>query len=785
SDLYLSNITQLEKYYPTLKKIPLEVNYRATSQLVETALQLISRNPTRQEKTLLSHKGSGAPVKAVRAPDDMSEAEWVGEEIERLIREKGVGPGKIFVLTRKRKDGKKFSEALSRRMIPAEYVGSLRLSHFPVIRQALAYMHVVADPFNSGLAFTKVLAREGVHEHNLQNINTSARRFREMNNGRKAADPYENILKKASKIPFEGDGVYTVLSYQLEELDLSQESLVRSVLMRINNLLDYKKQHLPSDTLKYLLNEKTDLYRAQLARDSAGARRNIALLKNLVTMVEDLENLDGKSDFEEVVEYLDLVFGLELEQEVEGEADTVKIMTIHQSKGREAEAVFVCDLAERHLPIDHRQKQFTVPSELSKGTRRSESEKFLHLEEERRLAYVGMTRAEKALYLVFPEKYPGNRRPSKPSIFLEEIGFRENPEIEFIEAKQAVPLSALEPESPLQKKIGEYERLVSMYSRQNQLKQALEALVVLARLREFEEKGSLTAFDPESFLKVDPGSPGELEALIREELPPLLNRNFAFSASGIKDYLACPLRFKYGNVLKIPLPRKIRARTGTDVHALFEELARRQKSGKEGEGEGEVKGDERGGEGPCGPELSALLLEEFRKNSVFASKTEEKQTLAEVRAMLDYWLRFEEDNPNEIFEVESSFEFELGTRRFTGKIDRLDLNPAGDYVLLDYKSGKTSLSRKELEEDLQLALYCEAVRKKYGKFPVKAGHMYVHPDLEKVLVFPVDPAKVEEVLEKIKETVEVISEEDFKVRAEPNCYYCDYKGICEHYNKNL
>ncbi|MDN5309890.1 MAG: ATP-dependent helicase UvrD/PcrA [Methanolobus sp.] len=112
----------------------------------------------------------------------------------------------------------------------------------------------------------------------------------------------------------------------------------------------------------------------------------------------------------------------------------------------------------------------------------------------------------------------------------------------------------------------------------------------------------------------------------------------------------------------------------------------------------------------------------------------------------------------------------------------IDKTPSGDYLVIDYKTGKTTLSKKKMKEDVQLALYALAVREKYGKLPVQAGHFYVHPDLAELRMVDVDEKAVETVVERIKEAVEGILAKDFEVYEQPGCYYCDYGAVCEWRN---
>lgn len=744
---YLSNIRQLEEFYKDLEKIDLGINYRSTSQIVELSRQLIGFNPEREEKKIVSANGNGSKVKIVKAPDDTSEAEWVASEINRLVTKEDLQPKDIYILTRKRADGKKFSDALCKYLLPVEYVGALQLNQFPIVQEAIAYMRIVADPFNNGVAFARVFGREGLSEHNLQRINVLARRLSR-----------EDVIQ--------GDGIYSVLLHHLEETGITQEPLVRSFVQRLEELISYKKKYRPSDTVKHLLMDATDIYRSQLHEDTVQSRKNIRILNSLISMVEDLELIDGGSEFEAVIEHLDLVFNLEIEEGESTDDNTVKVMTIHQSKGKEAKAVFVCDMATRHLPLQLTRKKFTVPAELEKGVQRDADEKILHIEEERRLAYVAMTRAKEQLYLVFPERYEGNKRGVKPSEFLEQISYANNSLVEFIEAPLCEERCDVVEESALKRKRGELERLVRIYTNQGQFRQAVESLVVIAQIRELELKGNLQAFDASEFLRLSPMPPDELEALVDSRQPPLVDKDMRFSASAIKMYEDCPLKFKYSYVLKIPVPQKAFFQVGTDVHAVFEKMSKLQM-------QGEV------------PEISMAreMLDATWNPHVFGSKTQEQQEYSKMQRMLDFWMDFEKNNPNETVYVEEGFEINLDGARFGGYIDRLDRTQDGEFIVIDYKTNKTPYTKNQLKEDAQIAVYCLAVKEKYGKLPVQAGHMYVNPDIAELRFVDVSEKIVGAVAERIKEIVSRIRREDFDVKEEPNCRFCDYRGICERWNR--
>jgi DNA helicase-2/ATP-dependent DNA helicase PcrA len=234
-----------------------------------------------------------------------------------------------------------------------------------------------------------------------------------------------------------------------------------------------------------------------------------------------------------------------------------------------------------------------------------------------------------------------------------------------------------------------------------------------------------------------------------------------FSASKIKEYIDCPLKFKYNAILQIPAPGKTHLQIGTGVHAIFEEMSKQKMQGRT-------------------PILkdAMKLLDDSWDSAAFSSVTQEKQERSKMEKMVEFWFDFEQNNSNEIIAMEERFDIDVNGSKFIGFIDRIYRTPSGEYIIIDYKTSKTPYTKKELKEDVQIALYCLAVKEKYGKLPVKAGHMYVHPNVAKLNLIDIQDKNIDTILEKIKEAVKGILDEDFELKVQPNCYHCDYISIC-------
>ena len=151
------------------------------------------------------------------------------------------------------------------------------------------------------------------------------------------------------------------------------------------------------------------------------------ILKELYKIASEFESINPHSSLGEFISHLSLMEKFEIEIEDEYEFDNaVQISTIHQSKGKEYPVVFVVDLAINKLPLRYQAKKFYVPNEVSRGLKIAEDEKALYIQEERRLLYVAMTRAQNMLFMSYAKQYGENKRESAPSRFLDEINFNQN-----------------------------------------------------------------------------------------------------------------------------------------------------------------------------------------------------------------------------------------------------------------------------------------------------------------------------------------------------------------------
>lgn len=366
----MDNILDFERSFPGAHVVSLEQNYRSTAPILKTSGALIANNHQRRGKTLFTEKDGGEPVDLFVASGEREEARWVCDRIEAL--QARVSLGEMAVLMRTNAQTRPFEEELTRRHVPYRVVGGLRFWQRAEVKDALAYLRLVIRPEDS-LAFERV-------------VNVPARGI-----GAATLDALRNHAETVGR----------PLSIAAREKPETLTPRARLALGRFFELLDEADTQLetlePADFVGWLLEASglLGLYDGD-EEEKVVRRENLRQLATAVAEAslqgQDLEAfLDGVALFEDT--------------DQKASTDVVSLMTLHSAKGLEFDAVFVVGCEDGLLPHSNS---------------RDDSE---GLEEERRLAYVGMTRARLRLALTAArERFLfGQRNATRPSRFLAEI----------------------------------------------------------------------------------------------------------------------------------------------------------------------------------------------------------------------------------------------------------------------------------------------------------------------------------------------------------------------------
>ena len=370
----VENILRFEHDFPGAKIVRLERNYRSTAPILGAAAALIANNAGRLGKTLRSGlaDAAGERVNVVSLWDSDEEARMVGERVESWRRE-GCSLADMAILVRAGFQTRAFEERMITLAIPYRVVGGLRFYERAEIRDAIAYMRVLRQP-SDDLAFERIvnLPRRGVGDVALRSMHEAQR---------------------AQGVPL------SVAAVQLAQAG-ALKGRPREAMRELGAGFDRWRRMLETDghvaTVATMLDESgyTEMWRQDKSIEAPGRLEN---LKELVRAMADFENLSG---------FLDHV-SLVMENEEQAEVDRISLMTLHAAKGLEFDNVFLPGWEEGMFP-----SQRTMDESGTKG-----------LEEERRLAYVGLTRARKRAVV----SYAANRRiyanwqSSIPSRFVDEL----------------------------------------------------------------------------------------------------------------------------------------------------------------------------------------------------------------------------------------------------------------------------------------------------------------------------------------------------------------------------
>ncbi len=377
----VGNILKFEKDFPGAKVVRLEQNYRSTPHILAAASQIIAGNEERLGKTLWTEEAEGEKVRLMGVWDGDEEARWIGEEIEALQQgTRGMAPyslDDIAVLVRATHQMRSFEDRFLSIGLPYRVIGGPRFYERQEIRDAVAYIRVVAQP-DDGLAFERIVnvPKRGLGDKAVQTINTVAR-------------AHDISAAKGAAIVCEQEGLPKRALNTLSRL-LTDFDRWRAIASDPNSKMQ------PYELVELILDESgyTDMWKADKSADAPGRLEN---LKELVRSISDFDNLTG------FLEHVSLV----MENAQDKSLPSVSIMTLHGAKGLEFDAVFLPGWEDGLFP-----SQRSMDEQGRKG-----------LEEERRLAYVGVTRARKLSTITFT----ANRRiynqwqSSMPSRFVDEL----------------------------------------------------------------------------------------------------------------------------------------------------------------------------------------------------------------------------------------------------------------------------------------------------------------------------------------------------------------------------
>ena len=702
----MSNILQFKKDYPKSKNVVLINNYRNKQNILDISYKFIKlNNPNRLEaqlkeklnkKLVANNKGDGK-IECIRGESLEDENEKVIKKIVQIKNsDKKSAWNDFAILIRSNNMANAFMFLLEKSEIPYVFLASQGLYSKPIILDIISYLKLLDDYHESAAVFRILsLSFFDFSSIELSNLNYWAKR--------KSVSLYE-ILKQAERFNFSQetlDKINRVLRLVENHTNLAREKSIGEVVLKFLEDSGY---------LKYLaeLNEQK-------------AREEFSYLNQFYKKIKTYEQ---NSNDKKVRNFLDeLEMEIEsgeqggLAQDYEAGPEAVKILTVHSAKGLEFKYVFIVNLVDKRFPSIGRKEPIALPDDLVKETL---PEGDIHIEEERRLFYVAMTRAKKGLFFTWGEDYGGVAK-KKPSRFLIEL--------EIIKKEQA-------------KKVKTDFKLNSFVPKINN------------NIKDEKIKYSLPAYF--SFSKLE-----------------------AYDNCPYQYYLAFVLnipkkekgQFSFGKTMHSVLQETIE---------LFLSKSKSKQSDLFAQNDKIIK---KFGEVISLKEMfdiyKNLWIDDWYENK----KNKEEYFKKGKEILKNFYIKYKDKIIKPLF-LEKDFKYKIsmgGTFNLKGKVDRIDEFQDG-VKIIDYKTGKPK-EKLSFKEKKQLLIYQLVFSDgKLLKKPVKMlSYYYLENNSE--IEFLGTEKELEKIKENIIKTIEKIKQNDFTPKPGRLCQYCDFNKICDFREK--
>ncbi len=294
------------------------------------------------------------------------------------------------------------------------------------------------------------------------------------------------------------------------------------------------------------------------------------------------------------------------------------------------------------------------------------------------------------------------------------------------------------------------------------LKTTIQKIIDLAKIKHFEQFKNLDDFDHKKILEIGIDEAHIDSQLYQKSVPLITKEHFRLSPSKIQTFEDCPLKFKFQHVLRVPTPSKTYFGMGTAIHSVAEHMTKLQKDGKE----------------PSEKLALEILEKQWNTSSYRNQRTKENQDKVKSKEMVKTYLEWAENNPNTPVDVEPYFKIILNDVTISGKIDRVEQTPEGDYEVIDFKTGAAYKTKNTIKDDVQMNIYDLGTQKLYGKLPKKTSLFYIK--FNKLVNHFIKEDKLEEFKIELEKKIDLIFNEEFDAKPEyQKCSRCDYAAICD------
>ena len=672
-------------------RVALTENYRSTPNILRVAMQVIGQNAVSADfpkKILSPNEPPGEKIRIVELATPEEEARWVASELERIH-----GAGRRWkdfaVLYRQHAHRDHLVEELSRRKIPF-VITRLSILEHPLVRDALAYLRLIAAPYDD-IACARVLA-------------APAWQLRA-----------QDLVRLAEKARKEKKVIYDLLQLPQGQLafDHSQAALGQLV-----EFVSSQKKTLKRCTAREILGVLTDWLEIR-QRAKEHDRKYVKRLAEFMKEWEPKSETRGLAEFIEYLDYYAQAGGV-VSLEDDAPPDAVQLMTVHAAKGLEFSQVFLLRVNNRAFPATERPRVFEFPVELMKEGAPAEQ---FHIQEERRLFYVALTRAEERLTITTVTEKKG-----KVPVFIEDILME--PAIKRLDVRQMMP--KLPPAEVEQRAPDEHREDVQLFPA------AAEPAKIFSRIADWAEE-------------FHPPSPEPL----------------TLSPSALSGYRTCPQRYLFGYLWSLREGPKAAMTFGAVMHTTIKRFVDQLRKGvklsfDEVQGIFETEWNSKGFE-------DQYQEEEYKKDGLEQLRAFHTGMIAELPQAVGQEKAFELPLDNNVI--------------IKGRIDQINaLGNERDVEIVDYKTGRPKKDA-DAKKDLQLSLYALAVKEILELNPVRLVFHYLQDNRRQETTR--DAKQLDEAQKVVQEAAADIRAGQFRAKRGFVCRNCAYRPICPAHEESL
>jgi DNA helicase II / ATP-dependent DNA helicase PcrA len=670
-------------------RVGLTENYRSTPNILRVATQVIAQNSVSADfpkKVLNANKPSGEKVRIVELADEREEARWVASELDRLHNASRRWRD-FAVLYRAHNHRDELVKELSARKIPF-VISRLSILDHPLVKDIIAYLRLIATPYDE-IALARVLAAPAWHLHPKDLVRYAQRARKDKKK------LYDALQSPQPPLPF--DPLHPAI---VELLEFATRQ--RKTMKRRNAAL------ILADLLQWL-------EAFERASDT-----DIKYVQRLAKFVQEWEGTSDTRKLPELIEYLEYFeqAGGTIALDDDAPGDAVRLMTVHGAKGLEFPQVFILRVNKGKFPAAERPRVFEFPTRLMKEGLPEEQ---FHTQEERRLFYVALTRAEERLTITTIEEKKGKIPP-----FIEDILL--DPSLKRRDVLQLAPKVASAPAAANSNGLG-----------------------------------------PVNSLFMPSGGPPKIFSQIAdwaETFHPPSPEPLELNSTAVDGYRKCPQRYLFSHLWSLQEGPKATLTFGRVMHATIRRVMAEFRRGNR------LPVDEV--EHIYETEWSAVGYEDDYQEGEY-----KKDGLGQLRVFHQLLL----SERLEILELEKTFELPVENNVvLKGRIDQINALGRKDVEIVDYKTGKPR-NKTEARKDLQLSIYALAAKEVLELNPVRLVFHYLQTNERQETTR--DAKQLDEALKIVQEVAADIRGGSFPAKESFACRSCAYRPVCPAHEERL